>query len=132
MASSIVVFPLAFGPTMTLTLLSNVISISSKRRKFLIRTDLKCMMLPSLSGFVGAGLRGSDCMRRQIRGHTGECRPTSIRGWHSDRRMQRPEYSVSNSKIRTIAFHTAAERNEVPDLAIKLRFRAQSAFAVSQ
>jgi 3-hydroxy-9,10-secoandrosta-1,3,5(10)-triene-9,17-dione monooxygenase len=31
-----------------------------------------------------------------------------------------------------IAFHAAAERNEVPDLATKLRFRAQSAFAVNQ
>jgi 3-hydroxy-9,10-secoandrosta-1,3,5(10)-triene-9,17-dione monooxygenase len=31
-----------------------------------------------------------------------------------------------------IAFQTAAERNEVPDLATKLRFRAQSAFAVNQ
>jgi 3-hydroxy-9,10-secoandrosta-1,3,5(10)-triene-9,17-dione monooxygenase len=31
-----------------------------------------------------------------------------------------------------IAFQTAAERNEVPDLETKLRFRAQSAFAVNQ
>ena len=31
-----------------------------------------------------------------------------------------------------IAFQAAAERNEVPDLATKLRFRAQSAFAVTQ
>jgi 3-hydroxy-9,10-secoandrosta-1,3,5(10)-triene-9,17-dione monooxygenase len=31
-----------------------------------------------------------------------------------------------------IAFHTAAERNEVPDLETKLRFRAQSALAVGQ
>jgi len=31
-----------------------------------------------------------------------------------------------------IAFQAAAERNEVPDLATKLRFRAQSAFAVNQ
>jgi 3-hydroxy-9,10-secoandrosta-1,3,5(10)-triene-9,17-dione monooxygenase len=31
-----------------------------------------------------------------------------------------------------VAFQTAAERNEVPDLATKLRFRAQSAFAVNQ
>jgi 3-hydroxy-9,10-secoandrosta-1,3,5(10)-triene-9,17-dione monooxygenase len=31
-----------------------------------------------------------------------------------------------------IAFQEAAERNEVPDLATKLRFRAHSAFAVSQ
>jgi 3-hydroxy-9,10-secoandrosta-1,3,5(10)-triene-9,17-dione monooxygenase len=31
-----------------------------------------------------------------------------------------------------VAFQDAAERNEVPDLATKLRFRAQSAFAVSQ
>jgi 3-hydroxy-9,10-secoandrosta-1,3,5(10)-triene-9,17-dione monooxygenase len=31
-----------------------------------------------------------------------------------------------------IAFQDFAERNEVPDLATKLRFRAQSAFAVSQ
>jgi 3-hydroxy-9,10-secoandrosta-1,3,5(10)-triene-9,17-dione monooxygenase len=30
-----------------------------------------------------------------------------------------------------VAFQTAAERNEVPDLATKLRFRAQSAFAVN-
>jgi len=31
-----------------------------------------------------------------------------------------------------IAFQTAAERNEVPDLATKLRYRAHSAFAVGQ
>jgi 3-hydroxy-9,10-secoandrosta-1,3,5(10)-triene-9,17-dione monooxygenase len=31
-----------------------------------------------------------------------------------------------------IAFQAAAERNEVPDLATKLRFRAQGAFAVNQ
>jgi 3-hydroxy-9,10-secoandrosta-1,3,5(10)-triene-9,17-dione monooxygenase len=31
-----------------------------------------------------------------------------------------------------IAFQAAAERNEVPDLATKLRFRAQGAFAVGQ
>jgi len=31
-----------------------------------------------------------------------------------------------------IAFQAAAERNEVPDLTTKLRFRAQSAFAVNQ
>src|SRR5947209_9223404 len=31
-----------------------------------------------------------------------------------------------------IAFQAAAERNEVPDLAAKLRFRAHSAFAVNQ
>jgi 3-hydroxy-9,10-secoandrosta-1,3,5(10)-triene-9,17-dione monooxygenase len=31
-----------------------------------------------------------------------------------------------------IAFQAAAERNEVPDLETKLRFRAQSAFAVNQ
>jgi 3-hydroxy-9,10-secoandrosta-1,3,5(10)-triene-9,17-dione monooxygenase len=31
-----------------------------------------------------------------------------------------------------IAFQAAGERNEVPDLATKLRFRAQSAFAVNQ
>ena len=31
-----------------------------------------------------------------------------------------------------IAFQTAAERNEVPDIATKLRFRAQAAFAVNQ
>jgi 3-hydroxy-9,10-secoandrosta-1,3,5(10)-triene-9,17-dione monooxygenase len=31
-----------------------------------------------------------------------------------------------------VAFQTAAERNEVPDLPTKLRFRAQSAFAVNQ
>jgi 3-hydroxy-9,10-secoandrosta-1,3,5(10)-triene-9,17-dione monooxygenase len=31
-----------------------------------------------------------------------------------------------------IAFHQAAERNEVPDLETKLRYRAQNAFAVAQ
>jgi 3-hydroxy-9,10-secoandrosta-1,3,5(10)-triene-9,17-dione monooxygenase len=31
-----------------------------------------------------------------------------------------------------LAFQTAAERNEVPDLATKLRYRAQNAFAVAQ
>jgi 3-hydroxy-9,10-secoandrosta-1,3,5(10)-triene-9,17-dione monooxygenase len=31
-----------------------------------------------------------------------------------------------------ISFQTGAERNEVPDLATKLRYRAQSAFAVNQ
>ena len=31
-----------------------------------------------------------------------------------------------------IAFQSAAERNEVPDLNTKLRYRAQNAFAVAQ
>jgi 3-hydroxy-9,10-secoandrosta-1,3,5(10)-triene-9,17-dione monooxygenase len=35
-------------------------------------------------------------------------------------------------RASAIAFHDAARRNEVPDLATKLRFRAHSAFAVSQ
>jgi 3-hydroxy-9,10-secoandrosta-1,3,5(10)-triene-9,17-dione monooxygenase len=35
-------------------------------------------------------------------------------------------------RASAIAFHEAARRNEVPDLATKLRFRAHSAFAVSQ
>jgi 3-hydroxy-9,10-secoandrosta-1,3,5(10)-triene-9,17-dione monooxygenase len=35
-------------------------------------------------------------------------------------------------RASAIAFQDAAERNEVPDLATKLRFRAQSAFAVNQ
>jgi 3-hydroxy-9,10-secoandrosta-1,3,5(10)-triene-9,17-dione monooxygenase len=35
-------------------------------------------------------------------------------------------------RTSAIAFHEAARRNEVPDLETKLRFRAHSAFAVSQ
>jgi 3-hydroxy-9,10-secoandrosta-1,3,5(10)-triene-9,17-dione monooxygenase len=35
-------------------------------------------------------------------------------------------------RASAIAFQNAAERNEVPDLETKLRFRAQSAFAVNQ
>jgi 3-hydroxy-9,10-secoandrosta-1,3,5(10)-triene-9,17-dione monooxygenase len=35
-------------------------------------------------------------------------------------------------RTSAIAFQTAAERNEVPDLETKLRFRAHSAFAVNQ
>ena len=35
-------------------------------------------------------------------------------------------------RASAIAFHAAAQRNEAPDLETKLRFRAHSAFAVSQ
>jgi 3-hydroxy-9,10-secoandrosta-1,3,5(10)-triene-9,17-dione monooxygenase len=35
-------------------------------------------------------------------------------------------------RTSAVAFQTAAERNEVPDLETKLRFRAHSAFAVNQ
>jgi len=36
------------------------------------------------------------------------------------------------SRNASIAFHEMAARGEVPDIAAKLRFRAQSAFAVNQ
>jgi hypothetical protein len=51
MASSNVVFPIAFGPTITLTLLSKSTSISSRARKFLICNDLMRIDRPRLKIF---------------------------------------------------------------------------------